>query len=688
MDRLNAQKRIAQLSDEIRNHNYKYYVLSNPEITDFEYDMLLEELIYLEKEYPDLAEPDSPTQHVGGTITKEFRQVVHKYAMLSLANTYSELEIRDFDDRIHKLIDGEVEYVCELKIDGVAIGLTYQNGKLLQAVTRGDGIRGDDVTENIKTIRSIPLRLHGRNFPDNFEIRGEIYMPHSSFKQLNEQRLEDGEEVFANPRNAASGSIKMQDSSEVSKRKLDCFLYYFLAGSAPFATHYECLMAAKSWGFRISEFVVRCKGIEDIFEYIKTWNTARYDLPFNIDGVVIKVNNIHQQELLGSTAKSPRWAIAYKFKAERVSTRVLSVDFQIGRTGTVTPVANLQPIFLAGTIVKRATLHNADVMNNLGIRINDTVFVEKGGEIIPKITGVDIDKRSSGSQPLEFIKTCPECDSLLVRQEGESAWYCPNDSNCPPQIKGKLEHFISRRAMNIESLGEGKIEILFEKGLVHHIADLYDLSFDKLIGISKVYKAIDDKKERRISFREKTVQNILQGIENSKNIGFERVLYALGIRFVGETIAKKIALYFHTIDSLMIADFPALMEVEEVGEKIAQSILQYFKDPKNKIIIDRLKIAGLQFVINPSMVTTKSDRLKGLIFVVSGVFEIFSRDDLKRIIEEHGGKNAGSISSKTNYLIAGSNMGPEKRKKAEKTGIPIISESDLLRMIDQTIEKK
>jgi len=681
MDKLMVQKRISELSDEIRKHNHFYYVLSKPVISDFEYDMLLEELINLEKEYPDLAEPDSPTQHVGGAITKEFLQVTHKYAMLSLANTYSEEEIMDFDDRIHKLIDGGIEYVCELKIDGVAIGLTYQNGKLFQAITRGDGIQGDDVTENIKTIKSIPLRLYGHDFPENFEIRGEIFMPHSSFNLLNEQRLEEGEELFANPRNAASGSIKMQDSTEVAKRKLDCFLYYLLSDKLPFKTHYDSLMFAKSWGFKISEYIVLCKKIEDIFEYIKTWNKARYDLPFNIDGVVIKVNDLHQQELLGSTSKSPRWAIAYKFKAEQASTRLLSVDFQIGRTGTVTPVANLQPVLLAGTIVKRATLHNADVIDSLGIRINDTIFVEKGGEIIPKITGIDMDKRPSGSRPLEFIKNCPECNSLLIRQQGEAAWYCPNETGCPPQIKGKLEHFISRRAMNIESLGEGKIEILFDKGLVHDVADLYDLSFDKLINISKVYEATGDKKERKISFREKTVRNILNGIEYSKQVGFERVVYALGIRFVGETIAKKLARHFQTIESLMVADIPALVEVEEIGDKIAQSIFLYFKDPKNTAIIERLKKAGIQLGISQSLITKKSDRLHGLTFVVSGVFENFSRDDLKKTIEEHGGKNAGSISSITSYLIAGTNMGPEKRKKAEKTGVPIITEGDFLKMI-------
>jgi len=681
MDRLKAQNRISDLSEEIRKHDYNYYVLSKPVISDFEYDMLMEELIRLEKEYPELTESDSPTQHVGGSITKEFRQVIHKYSMLSLSNTYSEAEVRDFDDRVHKLIGGEVEYVCELKIDGVAIGLTYRGGRLLQAVTRGDGVQGDDVTENIKTIKSIPLRLHGSGFPEEFEIRGEIYMPHSSFDKLNEQRLEDGEEAFANPRNAASGSIKMQDSTEVAKRKLDCFLYYLLSGGYPAKTHYESLMAAKSWGFKISEFIVSCKNVEEIFEYIKTWDTARHDLPFNIDGVVIKVNDLHQQELLGSTAKSPRWAIAYKFKAEQVSTRLLSVDFQIGRLGTVTPVANLQPVLLAGTIVKRATLHNADVIENLGIRITDTVFVEKGGEIIPKITGVDLEKRSPGSLPLEFIKNCPECGSLLIRQEREAAWYCPNETGCPPQIKGKLEHFISRRAMNIESLGEGKIEILYDNGLVKDVADLYDLTYDKLIGITKVYEGTNDKKEKKISFREKTVQNILRGIENSRQVGFDRVLYALGIRFVGETVARKLARHFQTIDSLMVADTEALTEVEEIGDKIAQSIILHFREPKNNFIIERLKSAGIQFRIIRENATRKSDKLLGLTFVVSGVFESFSRDDLKRAIEEHGGKNAGSISSKTSYIIAGANMGPEKRKKAEKAGVPIITESEFLKMI-------
>jgi len=681
MDKLGAQKRIGELSEEIRQHDYKYYILSKPVISDFEYDMLMEELIHLEKEHPELTEPDSPSQHVGGAITKEFRQVIHKYSMLSLSNTYSEEEVRDFDERIHKLIGGEVEYVCELKIDGVAIGLTYRNGKLFQAVTRGDGIQGDDVTENIKTIKSIPLRLHGSGFPEEFEIRGEIYMPHSSFDQLNKKRLEDDEELFANPRNAASGSIKMQDSTEVAKRKLDCFLYYLPANGPPAKTHYDSLIAAKSWGFKISQFIVRCKNADEIFEYIKTWDTARHDLPFNIDGVVIKVNDLHQQEVLGSTAKSPRWAIAFKFKAEQVSTQLLSVDFQIGRLGTVTPVANLQPVLLAGTIVKRATLHNADFIESLGIRINDTLFVEKGGEIIPKITGVDLDKRSSGSVPLEFIKNCQECGSLLVRQEGEAAWYCPNETGCPPQIKGKLEHFISRRAMNIESLGEGKIEILYDNGLVQDVADLYDLTYYKLIGISKVYEGTNDKKEKKISFREKTVQNILKGIENSRQVGFERVLYALGIRFVGETVAKKLARYFQTIDSLMTADTEALIEVEEIGDKIAQSIIFHFREPKNKIIIERLKSAGLQFIITQEPETKKSDRLQGLTFVVSGVLENFSRDDLKKIIEEHGGRNAGSISSKTSYLIAGTNMGPEKRKKAEKIGIPIITEGEFMRMI-------
>jgi len=681
MNEAEARDVIEKLADEIRKHNYNYYVLSKPVISDYEFDRLLQQLIELEKEFPALMSPDSPTQHVGGEITKDFRQVVHKYPMLSLGNTYSEEDIRDFEERIHKTIGDEVEYVCELKFDGVAIGLTYRHGKMVQAVTRGDGIVGDDVTANVRTIKSIPLKLHGTGFPDEFEIRGEIILPHASFIKMNEQRFEDGEEPFANPRNAASGSLKMQDSAEVAKRNLDGFFYYIPSKGLPFKTHYECLLAAKSWGFKISDYAVRCRTIEDIFDYLNGWDTARNELPFDIDGIVIKVNDLRQQELLGFTSKSPRWAISYKFKAEQVATRLLSVDFQVGRTGAVTPVANLQPVQLAGTVVKRATLHNADVVASLDVRIGDMVFVEKGGEIIPKIISVDLSERPAGATQLNFITNCPECGTLLIRTEGEAAWYCPNEQGCPPQIKGKLEHFISRKAMNIDSLGEGKIEMLFDNGLVHNYADLYDLTYDRLIGLEKTYESTGDKKEKKISFREKTVANILNGIDASKGVGFDRVLYALGIRFVGETVAKKLALHFISMEKLMEADFDRLTEVEEIGEKIAQSIRSWFAEPQHLALIERLRTAGIRFSLDESLITRLSDRLAGMTFVVSGVFENFSRDDLKKTIESHGGKNIGSISSKTSYLIAGENMGPEKRKKAEKLGIPIISESDFVKIL-------
>lgn len=684
MDTNSAKARVGWLTEEIRRHNYQYYVLSNPLISDYEFDQLLEELINLEKTFPELIFPDSPTQQVGGDITKEFRQVKHKYPMMSLANTYSEEDIRDFEERIHKTIGGEVEYVCELKFDGVAIGLTYIKGVLTQAITRGDGVQGDDVTTNIKTIRSIPLKLHGEGYPDYFEIRGEIILPRASFEQINEQRTDIGEEPFANPRNAASGSIKMQNSAEVAKRKLDCYLYYLLGEELPYPTQYERLMAARSWGFKVSDFAVKCRSIDDISDYLNTWDTARKELPFDIDGVVIKVNSIRQQELLGYTAKSPRWAIAYKFKAERVATKLLSVDFQVGRTGAVTPVANLQPVLLAGTVVKRASLHNADVIAALDVRIGDMVFVEKGGEIIPKIISADTQHRSIDAIPLEFIKVCPECAAPLIRQPGEAAWYCPNESGCPPQIKGKIEHFISRKAMNIDSLGEGKIEILYENGLVESAADLYDLEPSDLLGLEKSYPSSDDKKSKSISFREKTVENILNGIKSSREVGFERVLFALGIRYVGETVAKKLALHFRSIDALKQADILSLIEVEEIGEKIAASVLATFADPAFNQLISRLKKAGLQFEIKESSAQRKSDTLAGLTFVVSGVFENFSRDDLKKEIELHGGRNIGSISAKTSYVIAGLNMGPEKKKKAEKLGVPVISESGFIELIGLT----
>lgn len=677
-----AQREIESLTEQIRRHNYNYYVLSKPAISDYDFDILLQRLTALEQEYPQFASPDSPTQQVGGEITREFRQVVHKYPMLSLSNTYSEEEIRDFDDRVRKILGTGTSYVCELKFDGVAIGLTYENGKLVRAVTRGDGIRGDDVTANVRTIRSIPLRLHAGDYPAEFEIRGEIILPHASFEKINANRTEEGEEPFANPRNAASGSLKMQDSREVAKRNLDCYLYYMpgISGLKMFETHYESLVAARLWGFRISEFVVRCETIDDILDYIKTWDQSRNQLKFDIDGIVIKVDNFRQQEMLGYTAKSPRWAIAYKFKAERVTTRLLSVDFQVGRTGTVTPVANLQPVQLAGTTVKRATLHNADFIASLDLMPGDTVFVEKGGEIIPKIAGVDIGSRIPGSQPVSFITHCPECGTLLERNEGEAAWYCPNEKECPPQIKGKLEHFISRKAMNIESLGEGKIEMLFDNGLVHDCADLYTLTPEMLLGLEKTYEGQEDKKTKKISFREKTVTNILNGVESSKNAGFERVLFALGIRFVGETVARKLASHFGSIDRLAAADHASLLDVEEIGEKIAQSIISWFSVPENLRIVQRLRDKGLKLNLDEPLVTRVSNKLEGLTFVVSGLFSEFSREELKKTIEAHGGKNAGSISAKTSYLLAGDKMGPEKRRKAEKSGVPIITEQEFIAM--------
>ncbi len=680
MDQQAAEKKIRELTEEIRKHNDLYYIHAKPVISDYDFDMLLEELARLEKEFPEFADPDSPTQRVGGDITREFRSVRHKYPFLSLSNTYSEEEVRDFEERIHKIIGDEVEYVCELKFDGVAIGLTYRNGLLEHAVTRGDGLSGDDVTTNARTVHGIPHTLKGSGYPEEFEIRGEIIMPLKSFERLNESRAENGEELFANPRNAAAGTLKMQDSKEVAQRRLDCFLYY-MPGSPPFDSHYECLTSAKSWGFRISDKTVRCKNIDEIFEYIGNIGASRKSLPFNIDGVVIKVNSLRQQQELGYTAKSPRWAIAYKFKAERAETKLLSIDYQVGRTGTVTPVANLQPVLLAGTVVKRATLHNADIIAGMDIRPGDMVYVEKGGEIIPKIVGVNLEKRPSGSKPVIFATHCPECKTRLVRNEGEAAWYCPNETGCPPQIKGKLEHFISRRAMDIDSLGEGKIELLYDRGLVATPADLYKLRKEDLLGLEKTYAATEGKKEKKISFRDKTVSNILKGIENSKQTGFERVLYALGIRFVGETVAKKLANYFRNIDNLMNASHEELTSVEEIGEKIAQSILAYFADKKNIDLIQVLKSKGIRFQVDASAMTLKSNRLEGLTFVVSGVFENHSRDEIKQLIEEHGGRNAGSISSKTSYVLAGANMGPEKKKKADSLGVKIISESAFLEMI-------
>ena len=679
MDKKDAKQKIEQLSSELQEHNYNYYVLSMPTVTDFDFDQKLKQLENLETEFPELKLPDSPTQRVGGEPTKDFKTIKHKYPMLSLSNSYSEQEIRDFDKRVRKIIDDDVEYVCELKYDGVAIGLTYINGILSQAVTRGDGVQGDDVTNNVKTIGSIPLKLKG-NFPNEFEIRGEIYFPIKEFTELNNQRVEAGEQPFANPRNSASGTLKMQDPKEVAKRPLDCFLYFIPSQHNEFSTHYDSLIYAKTLGFKISKNIALCKNIDEILEFIDDWDKGRNQLDYEIDGIVIKVNDLKKQRDLGFTAKSPRWAIAYKFKAERAETKLLSVDFQVGRTGAVTPVANLSPVQLAGTTVKRASLHNADIIEKLGLHYNDFVFVEKGGEIIPKIVGVNKGQRDEGSEVVAFAKNCPECGSQLQRLEGEAAHYCPNEDHCPPQIKGKLEHFISRKAMNIDSLGEGKIEMLFDNGLVKDVSDLYKLEYEQLIGLEKIIPAAGEKKEKKLSFKEKTVENILSGIEKSKALGFEKVLFALGIRHVGETVAKKLAKYFVSIDKLAEASLEELTEVDEIGGKIAESLIEWFSKPEHKRIIEDLIKSGLHFELTKST-EPLNNTLKGDTFVVSGIFENHSRDELKKLIEDFGGKNAGSISTKTNFILAGENMGPSKKLKAEKLGIPIISEKDFEEMI-------
>lgn len=674
-----AKKRIAELTSEIDRHNRLYYLDAQPEISDFEFDMLLEELIRLETQFPEFLQPDSPSQRVGGAVTKEFKTVLHSYPMLSLANSYSEQEIIEFDNRIKKLLGHEVEYVCELKYDGVAISLLYENGLLTRAVTRGDGTKGDDVTANVKTIKSIPLRIRG-DFPARFEIRGEIYFPYQSFEKLNADREAAGLNTFANPRNAAAGTLKLQDSAEVARRSLDCWLYYLISDQLPYSTHYESLQKARNWGFRISPNIAICKNIKEIFEFIQDWDQGRKNLPYEIDGIVIKVNQFRLQQELGFTAKSPRWAIAYKYKAEEANTRLLGVDFQVGRTGAVTPVARLEPVLLAGTTVKRASLHNADIIKQLDLHEGDTVVVEKGGEIIPKITAVVPELRPHTAKEIKFLSTCPECGTTLQRNEGEAAWYCPNQQNCPPQIKGRLEHFISRRAMDIESLGEGKIELLYDKSLVHNPADLYDLTYNQLFGLEKIIKDTLEGKDRKVSFREKTAENILTSIEKSKQIPYERVLFALGIKYVGETVAKRLAEAFPSLEQLIRASKEELVAVNEIGERIAESVLSFFENPDNLKMIERLHNHGLQFV-SERKIYQVDDKLNGKTFVVSGVFENFSRDEIKSLIEKYGGRNSSSISSKTDFVLAGDQIGPAKRERADQLGIPIISESDFLSMI-------
>jgi len=679
MTKEEARQKIEKLSVEINNHNHRYYVLSKPIIADYEFDMLLDELIKLETSFPELKKPDSPTQRVGGDITKDFRQVTHKYPMLSLGNTYSEAEILEFDQRVRKSLTENFEYVCDLKFDGVAIGLTYVDGILTQAITRGDGSKGDDVTANVKTIRSIPLKLQG-NYPAEFEIRGEIFYPHDGFKKLNEDRIEIGESPFANPRNAASGTLKMQDSAEVARRPLECFLYLMYGEELPHTNHYDNLQEAKKWGFSISNNFAICHNTEEIFEFINDWNEARKTLPYDIDGVVIKINSLQQQKQLGFTAKSPRWAIAYKYKTERALTELLSIDYQVGRTGSITPVANLRPVLLLGTIIKRASLHNADIIEQLDVRIGDQVYIEKGGEIIPKIVSVNLTKRKADAKPITYITHCPECKTELYRNEGEANHYCPNYTQCPPQIKGKLEHFISRKAMNIDSLGEGKIEILYDNELVHDLSDLYKLTYESILGLEKIFPPSEEKKERKISFKEKTAQNIINGIKKSKETPFEKVLFALGIRFVGETVARNLANHFQTIDALMLADYDTLISIEDIGERIAKSIIDYFSMEANINLINRLKEHQLNFnVSNKSQML--SNQLEGKTFVVSGVFENYRRDHLKELIQLHGGQNTGSISAKTSFILAGENMGPAKLSKANKLGIPIIDIDEFEAMI-------
>ncbi|MBV6485540.1 MAG: DNA ligase [Flavobacteriales bacterium] len=666
-----VKEKIQQLTQEITQHNYNYYVLSNPTVSDYDFDMMLEQLMKLEQEFPEFADENSPTKRVGGEVTKEFETVKHKYPMLSLGNSYSKEEIADFETRIKKLVDGEIEYVCELKYDGVAIGITYVNGKLTRALTRGDGTQGDDITTNVKTIKSIPLQLMGNDFPNEFEIRGEIFLPKNVFEELNREREEIGEQLYANARNTASGTIKMQDSAVVAQRKLDSYLYFVLGENLPFKTHYESIETAGKWGFKVpsvkDNFIKKCKNIDEIFDFINYWDKKRNELNFDIDGVVIKVNNYCQQEEMGFTAKSPKWAIAYKFKAEQVKTKLLEITYQVGRTGAITPVANLQPVLLAGTMVKRASLHNADQIEKLDIRVGDWVFVEKGGEIIPKIVGVEATQRDIFSQPTQYITHCPECNTKLERTEGDAKHFCPNEWGCPPQIKGKMQHFISRKAMNIDGLGEETIEQLYNAGLVKNIVDLYHLTKEQLLPLERL--------------AEKSVNNLLKGLEDSKKVPFERVLFAIGIRYVGETVAKKLARHFKNIDAIIQASFEELIAADEIGDKIAESILQFFSVQENKQMIMELKNLGLQFSLSEQQLENTSDKLAGLTFVVSGVFSLFSRDELKNLIEQNGGKVSGSISKKTNYIVAGENMGPSKLEKATELGVAIINEQQFSAMI-------
>lgn len=664
---VDTQQKIKQLREELRNHNYNYYVLDNATISDKEFDMLLKELQELENKHPDYFDPNSPTQRVGGEVTKNFNTIDHTHRMYSLDNSYSRQDILDWEIRIQKFLgDVPLEYTCELKYDGASINLYYKDGKFEKAVTRGDGFQGDEVTANVKTIRSIPLVINN-NVLNDFEIRGEIVLPLDGFAQMNEDRVEAGEDPYRNPRNTASGSLKLQDSAEVADRPLDCLLYQVVVDRPPFKTHFEALQFAKDAGFKVPQTIQICFTTDEIFNFLTYWDENRHALPYETDGVVIKVNSLDHQEELGYTAKSPRWAIAYKFKAEQAITVLNKITYQVGRTGAITPVANLKPVELAGTIVKRASLHNADQIEKLDIRVGDTVFVEKGGEIIPKIVGIDLDKRSVDSVPTKYITHCPDCNTELVRKEGDAKHFCPNEFGCPTQITGRIQHFISRKAMNVDGLGAETVELLYNEGLIRNYADLYELTEDQIIPLERM--------------AEKSAENIVKGVENSKKIPFEKVLFALGIRYVGETVAKKLVRHYKNIDNLINASFDELVNVDEIGDRIANSIIDFFSNKINVEIINRLKQFGITFSLDEKSIEDQTDKLKGLVFVVSGVFHKFSRTELKQLIEDNGGKVTSSISKKTSYIIAGDNMGPSKKEKAEKVGVPIISEIDFIELL-------
>ncbi len=667
---MEVKEQIERLRSELHRHNYNYYVLNAPEISDQEFDRMMRELQDLEAAHPEFDDPDSPTRRVGSDLNQEFVQVPHRYPMLSLSNTYNKQEVADFYERVRSGLEGEpFELCCEMKYDGLSISLTYEQGRLVRAVTRGDGVQGDDVTENVKTIRCIPLRLNGNGYPEEFEIRGEILMPWTSFETLNREREEREEPLFANPRNAASGTLKSKNSAVVAQRKLDAYLYYLLGEHIPFDGHYENLQAARSWGFKISGGMKKVTTLQDIYDFIDYWDVERKNLPVATDGIVLKVNSQRQQRALGYTAKSPRWAIAYKFQAERARTRLNAVTFQVGRTGTVTPVANMDPVQLAGTVVRRATLHNADVMEQLDLHIGDMVYVEKGGEIIPKIVGVDADARGPETGPkAEFITRCPECGAELVRYEGEAAWYCPNDTACPPQIKGRIEHYISRRAMNIDSLGPETVDDYYRRGLIRDVADLYDIQVQQINGEDGT--------------REKSAQKIVRSIADSVEVPFERVVFALGIRFVGEIAAKALARHFKSMDALASASLEDMLQINGIGVVIAESVIRYFANEANRDLVRRLREKGVRMELSDEELSSHSDKLSGQSIVVSGVFSLHSRDEYKAMIEQHGGKNVGSISSKTSFVLAGANMGPAKLEKAGKLGIPILSEEEFLKKIE------